>query len=163
MLPAPHLIRPRSKPARKDAASTLASLTIRRLPLIAAASTALALSLTGCMTPHDLSLPESCKQWQQLGKGKWPDVRDDLVSAEPKMYEAVAKQVKNYYTAMGSPASKCRMATLLQSYLPPIGSTRSSASSSVRGQLVHDTGIRPTNVLRILRMLSSGPDRPGPT
>lgn len=78
-------------------------MTSHRLPLLATASTLCVLLLAGCAAPHDLSLAESCKQWTQLSEGKWDVVRGDLVDAEPKMHEAVAKQVLIYIQALGSP------------------------------------------------------------
>jgi hypothetical protein len=81
-------------------------MTSRRLPPFAAASMLLALFLAGCSAPHDMSLAESCKQWNQLKNGKWADVRDDFIAAEPKMHEAVAKQLRIYVEALGEPGSK---------------------------------------------------------
>ncbi|MEW1813044.1 hypothetical protein AB0284_20370 [Pseudarthrobacter phenanthrenivorans] len=83
-------------------------MTFLRLPLVVTASALLALVLAGCSAPHDLSINESCRQWKQLGKGQWRDVRGDLVAAEPRMHEAVSKQVQIYIDALGpanAPAS----------------------------------------------------------
>lgn len=74
-----------------------------RLPLIAASLSA-TLTVTGCAARHDLSIDDSCRQWHQLNRlGADEDVVvQDLRDAEPRMHEAVAKQVRIYVDKIGT-------------------------------------------------------------